>query len=165
MRAPFVHALFLAALLPAAAYAQAQPPASLKPAAWIAGCWTVTKGTTTIDEQWMAPAGGIMLGMARTITGGKVEEYELIVLRAVDGRVDYEAHPSFQTPAVFTASHLSDTLLVFQNPRHDFPKVIAYRKAGPDSLVASVAAGTAPGDRTIAFPYHRVACPGTSARH
>jgi hypothetical protein len=32
-------------------------------------------------EHWMAPAGGLMMGMARNIRGGKVREYEFTLLR------------------------------------------------------------------------------------
>jgi hypothetical protein len=45
----------------------AQAPASIARAAWIAGCWVTERGKATIEEQWMAPAAGTMLGMGRTI--------------------------------------------------------------------------------------------------
>jgi hypothetical protein len=139
-----------------------QSPASIKHAAWLAGCWVTLRGQATIEEQWMAPAGGTMLGMARTVKAGRLEDYELILLRAHDGRVDYEAHPMMQPTAVFTATVVSDTLLQFENPRHDFPRLIAYRRHGPDSLRARIAAGPAPGDAEVIFTYHRTACPGAA---
>ena len=93
----------------------------------------------------MAPAGGTMLGMGRTIREGELDDYELMIIRAKDGRVDYEAHPMMQPTAVFTATVVSDTLLQFENPRHDFPRLIAYQRRGTDSLVARIAAGPAEG--------------------
>ena len=108
----------------------------------------------------MAPAGGTMLGMGRTIREGKLDDYELLIIRAKDGRVDYEAHPMMQPTAVFTATVVSDTLLQFENPRHDFPRLIAYQRRGADSLFARIAAGPAKGDQQIVFAYHRVACGG-----
>ena len=140
--------------------AAAQAPASIGRAAWLAGCWSTQRGKATIEEQWMAPAGGTMLGMGRTIRDGELDDYELVVIRAKDGRVDYEAHPMMQPTAVFTATVVSDTLLQFENPRHDFPKLVAYQRRGADSLVARVAAGPAKGDKEIVFSYHRVACGG-----
>lgn len=107
-----------------------------------------------------------MLGMGRTVKAGVVEDYELMIIRAKDGRVDYEAHPMQQAASVFTATVISDTLLQFENPRHDFPKVVSYRRHGADSVVARIAASPAPGGQQVLFPYVRVACPGaTAARH
>jgi len=147
-------------LLQASRPVAAQTPSSVAPAAWIAGCWVTERGKATIEEQWMAPAGGTMLGMGRTIREGKLDDYELLIIRAKDGRVDYEAHPMMQPTAVFTATVVSDTLLQFENPRHDFPRLIAYQRRGADSLFARIAAGPAKGDQQIVFAYHRVACGG-----
>lgn len=108
----------------------------------------------------MAPAGGTMLGMGRTMKDGQLDDYELMLIRAKDGRVDLQAHPMMQSVAVFTATIVSDSLLQFENPRHDFPKLIAYRKHGADSLLARVAAGPAKGDKEFSFGYRRTACPG-----
>jgi hypothetical protein len=138
----------------------AQVPVSIGHAAWLAGCWSSQRGKATVEEQWMAPAGGSMLGMGRTIREGKLDEYELMVIRVQAGRVDYEAHPMMQPTAMFTATVVSDTLLQFENPRHDFPKLVAYQRRGADSLVARIAAGPAPGDRQVLFGYHRIACGG-----
>lgn len=149
-----------AVMLLVAAPAAAQQPASIGHAAWLAGCWSMQRGKATIEEQWMAPAGGTMLGMGRTIREGKLDDYELIVIRAKDGRVDYEAHPMMQPTAVFTATVVSDSLLQFENPRHDFPKLVAYQRRGADSLIARIAAGPAPGDQQVLLPYRRVACGG-----
>jgi hypothetical protein len=101
-----------------------------------------------------------MLGMGRTIREGELDDYELMIIRAKDGRVDYEAHPMMQPTAVFTATVVSDTLLQFENPRHDFPRLIAYQRRGTDSLVARIAAGPAGGDRQILFTYRRMPCGG-----
>jgi len=147
-------------LLQASRPVAAQTPSSVAPAAWIAGCWVTERGKATIEEQWMAPAGGTMLGMGRTIREGKLDDYELLIIRAKDGRVDYEAHPMMQPTAVFTATVVSDTLLQFENPRHDFPRLIAYQRRGTDSLVARIATGPAPGDRQIRFTYRRMPCGG-----
>ena len=141
--------------------AAAQARATIRHAAWLAGCWATRHGSATIEEQWMAPSGGSMLGMGRTIREGRLDDYELMLIRVQDGRVDYEAHPMMQPTAIFTATVVSDTLLQFENPRHDFPRLIAYQRRGADSIVARIAAGPSPGDKQVLFPYQRVTCPGT----
>jgi hypothetical protein len=138
----------------------AQGSVSINAAAWLAGCWSMTRGNTVIEEQWMAPAGSTMMGMGRTVQAGKLLEYELVVLRAQGDKLEYRAHPSGQASAVFTATVVSDTLLQFDNPQHDFPRLVAYRRIGTDSLRAWIAASAAPTAKQVVFPYHRVSCAG-----
>jgi hypothetical protein len=37
--------------------------ASIDRVAWLQGCWALTDGQRVVEEQWMAPGGGIMIGM------------------------------------------------------------------------------------------------------
>jgi len=129
--------------------------------AWLQGCWQMDAGARVVEEQWMAPRGGVMLGMGRTVRDGKLVEYESVVLREQDGRIAYEAHPSGQPPAVFTSQTIGESSVVFENPAHDFPQRVGYTRDG-DSLLAWIE-GTANGkSRRVDFPYRRVACAGSS---
>jgi hypothetical protein len=100
-----------------------------------------------------------MLGMSRTVRGDSLLEFELLQILERSGRLVYHAQPSGQRPADFEATMVSDTLAVFENPQHDFPQRIIYRRHGTDSLVARIE-GTRNGQtRGIDFPYARVSCP------
>jgi len=100
-----------------------------------------------------------MLGMSRTVRGDSLLELEFLQILGQSGRVVYHAQPSGQRPADFVASAVSDTLVVFENPEHDFPQRIIYRRRGADSLIARIE-GTRNGKtRGIDFPYERVNCP------
>jgi hypothetical protein len=49
--------------IPVRAQARTATPAeglSIDRAAWVAGCWRMEDGTRQMEEQWMAPAGGVM---------------------------------------------------------------------------------------------------------
>jgi hypothetical protein len=53
---------------------------------------------------------------------------------------------------------ISDTMVVFENPAHDFPQRVGYQRRGADSLVAWIE-GTMQGQaRKIEFPYARATC-------
>ena len=109
----------------------------------------------------MAPRGGIMLSMGRTVRDGKLVEYESVVLREQDGRLAYEAHPSGQPSAVFTTTTIDASTVIFENAAHDYPQRVGYKRDG-DSLLAWID-GTANGkSRRVEFPYRRVACGGSS---
>jgi uncharacterized protein DUF6265 len=135
----------------------AQPQSTLDRVAWLHGCWQTTGAGSTVEEQWMAPRGGTMIGMGRTVRGGKTTEYELVVLREQDGRLAYEAHPSGQPSAVFLSREITDTSVVFENAEHDFPQRVGYRRS--ESGLAAWIEGTVKGQmRHIDFTYARVAC-------
>ena len=137
----------------------ARSQVTIKQASWMAGCWRQSNGNRVVDEQWMAPRGGAMLGMSRTVRNDSLAELEHLRIVERSGRLVYHAEPSGQAPADFESRAASDTLLVFENAAHDFPQRISYRSRGSDSLVARIE-GTRNGRvRAIDFPYQRVACP------
>lgn len=127
---------------------------------WMAGCWELKGHTRVIHEQWMAPLGGMMLGMSRTVVRDTAREFEHLRVEMRGGRASYVAHPSGQAETVFPAATLSDTLVVFSNPEHDFPQRISYRARGADSLVARIEGSQHGQLRGMNFPMRRVGCGG-----
>lgn len=127
--------------------------------AWLAGCWERTSGERTVEEVWMAPRGGAMLGMSRTVVSGTLREYEHTRIEERDGLLVFTAMPSGQPTASFTAIELGADRVVFENREHDFPQRVIYARAADGSLAARIE-GTLDGvARAIDFPYRRVACP------
>ena len=121
---------------------------------WLAGCWSMTRGDTMVEEHWMKPGGGTMLGMSRTIRGGKTSEYEFLQIRDVNGTLGYVAQPSGQAEAAFTLRTVSGSEAIFENPEHDFPQRIIYRRTA-DGLSARVEGARNGQLRGIDYPYKR----------
>lgn len=140
--------------------AAAQDTPAVNQLTWLSGCWQASAHSRVIEEHWTAPRGNSMLGMNRTIRDGTLVGYELVIIRQGNEGVVFEAHPSGQTSAYFLALALSDTLLVFENPEHDFPQRISYAPHGADSLMAWVQGVTDGVEHRIDFAYERMACPG-----
>lgn len=88
----------------------------------------------------MAPLGDAMVGMSRSVRDGRMTGFELLRIVVRDGGLVYIADPSGQARTEFPATEVSEDILTFENPAHDFPKKIQYRKTGVDSLVANVEA-------------------------
>ena len=152
--------LFVLVCSLAAALVVAQSPASpIDRAAWLSGCWEMRVGDRLTMEMWMPPAGGTMMGASRTTRAGVVREYEQLRLHASGDTLIYSALPSGQSLAAFRSTSISETSLVFENPTHDFPKKITYRRVGADSLVARVQ-GPGPNNtaRGFDFPMKRASC-------
>ncbi|WP_432380027.1 DUF6265 family protein [Duganella sp. P38] len=148
--------LMLLALASAGAHA-----APLDQLAWLSGCWTLDKGEPGSVEQWTAQVDGSMMGMSRTVKGGKVANYEFMrITTANDDAVIFHAQPSGQEAASFTATTLTATEVVFESAGHDFPQRVSYRHRPPAALHAAVE-GTHQGKTMrIDFPMTRAACPG-----
>ena len=135
--------------------ASTQTP-TLTDIAWIAGDWqTAPGGKRQIEEHWTAVAGGSMMGMSRTVAGDKTVEFEYLRIEQRADGIYYVSHPKARCPGTdFKLSRASATEAVFENPQHDFPKRIIYRKGGDDSLTASIDGGE--GTKATSFPFKRM---------
>lgn len=159
-------ALVFAAIVAATWSTSGQAPESggIQRAAWLQGCWESATGQRIVEEQWMAPRGRSMLGVSRTVSGERLVEYELVVLREQDERLAFEAHPSGQKSAVFVSSTVTDSDLLFENPKHDFPQRVGYKRGGPDLLHAWIEGVRNGQPRRVNFEYRRVKCPDQQPR-
>ncbi len=130
----------------------------LAPLSWITGCWRGDFPTVTIEEQWMQPLGKSMLGMSRTVTGEKTVAYEFIRIVMRSDSVFYVANPSGQKETSFLLVKCSEHEAVFENPEHDFPQRITYRKNEDGSLLASIEGLQKGKARREEFPMLRAKC-------
>ena len=125
---------------------------------WMAGCWESRSGSRLTEERWTPPRGGLMLGVSRTSRNDSIVEFEQVRVETRADGVYYVASPSRQATAEFRATSILDSSAVFENPAHDFPRKISYRRAGPDSLEASIEGPRGGMTRTIMYPFRRVSC-------
>jgi hypothetical protein len=137
----------------------AGPAARVTRLAWLAGCWEQAAGPRLVEEQWTRPRGGLMLGSGRTVRADSLVEYEQTRIFERGGRLVYGANPSGQAAAEFESIELSDSAVTFENPGHDFPQRVMYRRHGADSLIGRVEGKRDGRLRGVDFPYARVACP------
>ena len=110
---------------------------------WIAGDWqTDPAGRAVSEEHWTRPAGGSMIGMSRTLVGDRTVSWESLRLEERGEFVYYVASPKGRCPATdFKLTRLSGQEAIFENPQHDFPKRIIYRKNSDGGLTAIVDGG------------------------
>src|SRR5215218_8212983 len=111
-------------------------------AAWIAGTWTGSAGAVSVDERWTPAADGSMLGMGRTLRGDRLASFEFVCITERGGTLVYTAMPNARTPATdFVATAIGPDGLTFENPAHDFPKLVRYARRADGRLETTVSGG------------------------
>src|SRR6185369_9539400 len=147
-------ALVLLTILLLTINASTQGPA-LADLSWMTGTWQTEGGKRRIEEHWTQAAGATMLGMGRTVAGEKTVEFEYLRIEQRADGIYYVAHPNAQCPGTdFKLTRATANEVVFENPQHDFPKRIIYRKGADDTLTASVDGGE--GTKSITYAYRRM---------
>ena len=100
----------------------------------------------------MQPVAGTMIGMGRTVAGTRTVEFEYLRLEERGADIFYVAHPKARCPGTdFKLTSLTGQTATFENPQHDFPKRIIYKKNSDGSVTASIDGGE--GTRSMSFAY------------
>jgi hypothetical protein len=140
-------------------YAASAAVPSVSDLDWLAGCWAGDGSEAGSGENWMTPAGGMMLGVGRTVRAGKAVAFEFMrIVESEDGSLRFFAAPAGRDATPFELVELGDRQVVFENPEHDFPQRIIYRLISNTRLLGRIE-GTTNGDITAAdFPMTRAEC-------
>lgn len=126
---------------------------------WLAGCWASDSGEPGSGEQWTIPAGGSMLGVNRTVRGGRTTAFEFMRITETEhGELLFIASPSGQETTTFLLLSISDDEVVFENPDHDFPQRVIYRRESPGRLLGRIEGEIGGQERSIEFPMTRTDC-------
>ncbi len=121
--------------------------------AWLAGTWQRTGLPVGQSgyERWTRDGTRGFTGVGVSKRGDKTTFEEKLSIVIKDGDVYYVADtPQNPQPVHFKLTESSDTGFVFENPAHDFPQKIAYRRDG-NKLNARVSAG----DKAQDFEFER----------
>ena len=152
-----IGAVTVAAMAFTALPGAAQAP-SLGNLAFMAGCWNGDAGRgRVLEEHWTAPTANVMLGTTRWIAGDRTVSWEFSSVEADSTGITMTPHPRGQAPVPFRMVRLGSDTAVFENPAHDFPQRIIYRRVA-DTLVARIEADT-PQARGVEWRMGRAACP------
>ena len=160
-----LHAAAVFAQAPAAAPETVKLPVnSISELSWLYGCWGGKVNQRDFREQWMPLRGNTLLGIGSTELEGKLSSYEYLRIESrVDG-IFYVALPSEQKEAAFKlVSAVKDerdkaTIFTFENPQHDFPQRIIYRRGTEGWLYATIEGKLQGQDRQVTYPFRRIDC-------
>jgi hypothetical protein len=105
---------------------------------WIAGVWVMEHGEARTEEHWTDLGGDTYMAISRTVRAGHTVFYEYLRIEQRRDGIYYVAQPKNRLPVDFRLTSLSGQEAVFENPNHDFPQRIVYRKNGDGTLTARI---------------------------
>jgi hypothetical protein len=135
----------------------AQEKPSLRSLSWLAGRWTGTVGKASYEELWLPAAGGAMLGVSRTLVGERMVTFEYLRIVERQGDLFYVAQPNGVPPTEFKMTSIGANKAVFENPRHDHPKIITYEKDAAGNVVATIEGEVRGEKKKAQFRFQRAA--------
>lgn len=131
----------------------------IKKAELLIGTWENKTQRGSIYETWTKISDDEFSGKSYVLKEKDTIVFETIrLVQEQDGLfyIPIVKNQNDDLPVRFALKTISDTELIFENPRHDFPQMISYTKINKDSLVAEVS-GTKNGqERKQTFPMKRV---------
>jgi hypothetical protein len=127
---------------------------------WLSGCWLAQHGDDGSGEMWMAPAGSGVLGMSRTVRGGRTVAHEFMQIVEQGNALVFIAMPSAKPSASFRATRVEPRHVTFENATKDFPQRVIYESPDESTLVGRIEGQHEGRERRIDYPMKRVACPG-----
>lgn len=122
---------------------------------WLAGEWCGGSAERKIDEVWLPEAGGALLGMSRTVRGGSTESFEFMRIVPEGKDAGLHVQPNGVAPTVFAITSRGEGWVIFENPAHDFPNRIEYRRDGAGLRAVIAGPGHDGKKLEIPFEYHR----------
>jgi hypothetical protein len=142
--------LVTAVALLAGGAAQAAECTSLEPLRWLLGSWVADSGKRIVTETWTEASPTTFEGDGVTLerSDGSVVDGETLRLVVMGDGVFYVAKVAHNDyPVAFRLTTCQAERLVFENPAHDFPRRLEYRRVDGDRLEVNVSDGAERGFR------------------
>jgi hypothetical protein len=125
---------------------------------WLGGHWCSEVRGELVEEHWLAPRGDLMLGLSRTTKAGRTTGFEFLRIENRDGSPHYVAQPGGVPPTAFRLTASGAGWARFENPTHDFPQRVEYRRTAT-GLHAEIA-GPGEGGKESVIPFDYEPCRG-----
>jgi hypothetical protein len=138
---------------------------SLADIGWLAGNWEMSAGARCIEEHWTAPSSNLLVGMSRTVEGGRTTSFEFVRIEARMDGIYYVAQPGGRPPVDFKLASDVASELVFVNPGHaDHLTRIVYRHQAEEGFTARIEGEDSGRPFAIDYPYRRSPAAGSAGR-
>lgn len=125
---------------------------------WLLGNWENKMIEGNLSESWEKKDDSTFVGHSYFIKEKDTISFESIELLQKGDAIFYIPTVKGQNkdkPITFKLTTSTDNQFIFENPAHDYPQKIVYKKAGPNDLIATIS-GTQQGKTsTESYPMKR----------
>ena len=131
----------------------------IKKSEWLIGTWENKTSKGSIYEAWKRDGKNTFSGKSYILKGQDTVLFETISLvQEADGffYIPNVKNQNNNQPVRFALQKITKTVMVFENPDHDFPSIISYTKINADSLLAEISGTKNEQIRKQSFPMRRV---------
>ncbi|RZJ35555.1 MAG: hypothetical protein EOO51_05290 [Flavobacterium sp.] len=132
--------------------------AVVQQASWIVGEWENQTDAGYLFEKWEKESDSVFRGASYFIKGKDTLGHELMTISQSAGHISFTATVAGQNqnkPVSFAMVSMKDGEMKFENPKHNYPQNIMYRRISADSLVAQID-GMQQGKRSSeSYPMHK----------
>ena len=105
---------------------------------WLIGQWHYPAGDHLFSEKWEKNSAGMLKGEGYLIKDGDTIFTEKLSIVQLSGISYYIAAPQGQAPVKFILTSDNEDKYIFENPQHDFPQKIEYRRTSDSTVIATV---------------------------
>ena len=121
---------------------------------WMTGHWcSQTKGAV-IQERWLPATDNLMLGVNRTVANNRTLAFEYLRIEVdEEQQAQFVAQPGGRQPIAFALADSGSDWARFENPDHDFPQGIEYRRQGDHLSARTSGPGKDGAEVEIAFEF------------
>ncbi|MFE3869330.1 DUF6265 family protein [Flavobacterium sp. LS2P90] len=113
----------------------------IKAARWILGNWGNKSADGKLSETWKKVNDSTFQAQSYFIKEKDTLHFESITIQQKGEELSYSATVKGQNsdkPVTFKLTNSTEKQLVFENPKHDYPKKIIYTQINKDGLVAEI---------------------------
>ena len=130
---------------------------------FMTGCWRGAfgggaAGPGTIEEYYSTPTSNMIIGVTRFVRGGRTVDFEFTRIVAGDSGITLMPQPRGRPPTSFRMTSIDSVSALWENPQHDFPQKISYRRLAGDSIVAAIEGPGQNGTQRMEWRMEKVRC-------
>ena len=107
---------------------------------WLLGNWKAPMEEGIFTEKW-TNNDTLFIGKSELTQDKKVVFSEKIELKFIKDTLNYVVifnENGKENTVFFKATTVKDSLLIFENPKNDFPKIIKYQRLEEDKIKATI---------------------------
>ncbi|HOD10704.1 MAG TPA: DUF6265 family protein [Flavobacterium sp.] len=113
----------------------------LENANWFLGEWKNTSPEMDFTENWKKETDSSYRAQSFIVAANDTVFFEHVLLEEANDSLFYRAYErkeKLSQAVSFYATKIDSNQIIFENPKHDFPTKIIYKKVTTDSIVASI---------------------------